>query len=115
MDIRGAERSRRPLRRYSLCSLNDPLTATLTRWEFLPVRVSFGNAEMDERRLLSILEPMMAEFKREIADMRKAGASQAEIDAMLDRFEEIYAPDHDDEGKLVVAVLREAAKSPDSE
>jgi hypothetical protein len=65
---------------------------------------------MDETQLLKILEPMMAAFKREIADMRKAGASQADIDAMLDKFEKIYAPDDDDEGKLVMAVLREAAK-----
>jgi hypothetical protein len=28
----------------------------------------------------------------------------------LDEFEPIYAPEHNDEGKLVVAVLREAAK-----
>ena len=65
---------------------------------------------MDETQLLKILEPMMAAFKREIADMRKADASQADINEMLDRFEKVYAPDDDDEGKLVVAVLREAAK-----
>jgi len=57
---------------------------------------------MDETQLLKILEPMMAAFKREIADMRKAGASQADIDSMLDEFEKVYAPDDDDEGKLVV-------------
>ena len=71
---------------------------------------SFGNCGMDETQLLKILEPMMAAFKREIADMRKADASQADINEMLDRFEKVYAPDDDDEGKLVVAVLREAAK-----
>jgi hypothetical protein len=71
---------------------------------------SFGNRGMDETQLLKILEPMMAAFKREIADMRKAGASQADINEMLDRFEKVYAPDDDDEGNLVVAVLREAAK-----
>ena len=29
---------------------------------------------------------------------------------MLDDFEEVYAPDEDAEGKLVVAVLRQAAR-----
>jgi hypothetical protein len=65
---------------------------------------------MNESELLKILEPMIAGFKCEIEVMRKAGASQADIDAMLDEFETIYAPEHNDEGKLVVAVLTEAAK-----
>jgi hypothetical protein len=61
-------------------------------------------------RLLKILEPMMADFKCEIAKMRSAGATEEEIGARLDRFEEIYAPNEDPEGKLVMAVLREAAR-----
>ena len=48
----------------------------------------------------------------EIAKMRSEGATQAEIDRMLDAFEEVYAPDEDAEGKLVVAVLRQAARLP---
>ena len=32
------------------------------------------------------------------------------IDRMLDEFEEVYAPDEDAEGKLVMAVLRQAAR-----
>jgi hypothetical protein len=55
---------------------------------------------------------MLAGFKLEIAKMRWEGASQAEIDLMLDEFEEVYAPDDDAEGKLVMAVLREAARRP---
>ena len=31
------------------------------------------------------------------------GATQTEIDLMLDEFEEVYAPEDDDEGKLVMA------------
>jgi len=53
----------------------------------------------------------VAGFKLELAKMRVAGGSQAGIDAMLGRFEELYATD-DDEGKLVVAVLRTAAQPP---
>ena len=53
---------------------------------------------------------MLAGFKLEIAKMRSEGATQAEIDLMLDEFEEAYGPDDDDEGKLVIAVLRQAAR-----
>jgi hypothetical protein len=62
-----------------------------------------NGASRYESQLLKILEPMMAAFKREIAAMRKAGASQADIDAMLDKFAKVYALEDDDEGKLVVA------------
>jgi hypothetical protein len=44
--------------------------------------------------------------------MRLAGASQADIDRMLDEFEEAYAADGDVEGELVIAVLRQAAHLP---
>ena len=57
-----------------------------------------------------MLVPMMAGFELDLAKMRDAGATQAEIDAMLDEFEEIYAPGDDAEGKLVIAVLRDAAR-----
>jgi hypothetical protein len=55
---------------------------------------------------------MLAGFKREIAEMRSEGATQAEIHLMIDEFEELYAPDDDAEGKLVIAVLRQAARLP---
>ena len=55
---------------------------------------------------------MLGGFKLEIAKMRLEGATQAEIDLMLDEFEEVYAADDDAEGKLVLAVLRQAARLP---
>ena len=70
-----------------------------------------GN-QMDRDHLMQIVQPMLAGFKLEIAKMRSEGATQAEIDLMLDEFEEVYAPDDDAEGKLVVAVLRQAARLP---
>jgi hypothetical protein len=42
--------------------------------------------------------------------MRSDGATQAEIDQMLDELDEAYSRDDDAEGRLVVAVLREAAR-----
>jgi hypothetical protein len=65
---------------------------------------------MDRGHLLQIILPMLAGCKLEIAQMRLEGATQAEIDLMLHEFEEVYAPDDDAEGKLVVAVLRQAAR-----
>ena len=50
--------------------------------------------------MLQIIQPMLAGFKLEIAKMRSEGATQAEIDRMLDKFVEVYAPDDDAEGKL---------------
>ena len=67
---------------------------------------------MDPGHLLQMIQPMLVRLKREIAKMRWEGATQAEIDLMLDEFDEIYAPDDDAEGKLVMAVLREAARIP---
>ena len=52
---------------------------------------------------------MMTAFKLEIAKKRSEGATQAEIDLMLEEFEEVHAPDDDAEGKLVEAVFRQAA------
>ena len=63
-------------------------------------------------QILNILEPMMVDFKREINEMRAEGASQNEIEAMLDELEACYARSDNAEGKLVLAVLREAARSP---
>ena len=63
---------------------------------------------MDRGHLLQIIQPMLAGFKLEIAKMRSEGATQAEIDLMLDEFEEVYADDA--EGKLVMAVLRQAVR-----
>src|SRR5262245_2099860 len=60
------------------------------------------------RHHLQILERMLAGFKLDIANMRWAGATEPEIDLMLDEFDNIYA--HDNEGKLVIAVLRQAAR-----
>ena len=67
---------------------------------------------MDRGHLLQIVQPMLVGFKLEIAKMRLEGATQAEIDLMLDEFEEDYAADDDAEGKLVMAVLRQAARPP---
>ena len=63
-------------------------------------------------RILNILKSMMVDFKGAISEFRTEGASQADIDAMLDELEEAYAPSDDAEGKLVIAVLREAAQPP---
>ena len=67
---------------------------------------------MDRGHLLQIIQPMLAGFKHEIAKMRLEGATQAEIYLMLDEFEEDYAANDDAEGKLVMAVLRQAARLP---
>ena len=67
---------------------------------------------MDHDRLLQIIQAMLVGFKLEIAKMRSEGATQAEIDFMLDEFEEVYAADDNHEGKLVMAVLRQAARFP---
>lgn len=67
---------------------------------------------MDRDHLLQIVQPMLVAFKREIAKMRSDGATQAEIDQMLDELEEAYSRDANAEGRLVVAVLRQAASQP---
>ena len=63
---------------------------------------------------MQIVQPMLAGFKLEIAKMRSEGVTQAEIDLMLDEFEEVYAPEDDAEGELVVAVLSKLLGSPAS-
>lgn len=67
---------------------------------------------MDRDHLLQIVQPMLVAFKREITKMRSDGATQAEIDQMLDELEEAYSRDANAEGRLVVAVLRQAARQP---
>jgi len=67
---------------------------------------------MDRDCLLKVIEPMLADFKLEIAKMRSEGATQFDIDLLLDELEEVYAPDDDAEGKLVIAILRQAARLP---
>ena len=62
---------------------------------------------MESGHLLQIIQPMLAGFKHIAELIRKA---RLKIDLMLDEFEEVYAPDDDDEGKLVIAVLRQAAR-----
>ena len=76
----------------------------------LILRTVNAEDQMDRGHLLQIIQPMLAGFKLEIAKMRSEGATQAEIDHMLDEFEEVYAPDDDAEGKLVMGVLRQAAR-----
>jgi hypothetical protein len=67
---------------------------------------------MDPDHLLRIIQPMLAGFKLEIAKMRSEGATQTEIEQMLDEFEEIYAPDDDAEGKLVMALSQRSSSAP---
>ena len=67
---------------------------------------------MDRDHLLQVVQPTLVAFKREIAKMRSDGATQAEIDQMLDELEEAYSRDANAEGRLVVAVLRQAARQP---
>src|SRR5262245_15535560 len=70
--------------------------------------VGGGGDEMGPGGLVEIRQRMLAGFKLDIANMRSAGATQGEIDLMLDEFDDIYA--HHDEGKLVIAILRQAAR-----
>jgi hypothetical protein len=65
---------------------------------------------MDPDHLLALLEPMLANFKRELEELRAAGATQSDVERMLDDFEERYA--EDEESKLVVEILRQAARPP---
>ena len=60
-------------------------------------------------KIMNILAPMMVEFKREINEMRAAGASETEIEVILGELDARFASD-DAEGKLVLTVLREAAR-----
>jgi hypothetical protein len=53
---------------------------------------------------------MLANFKQELQELREAGATQADIERMLDRFEQSYV--EDEESRLVVEILRQAARTP---
>jgi hypothetical protein len=63
---------------------------------------------MDPDHLLALLKPMLASFMRELEELRAAGATQSDVERMLDDFERRYAVD--EESKLVVEVLRQAAR-----
>jgi len=65
---------------------------------------------MDRSQMLKLVEPMLSDFKEDIARLRSVGATQADIEDMLDKFESAYAADDDGEGKLVVTILRQAAQ-----
>jgi hypothetical protein len=65
---------------------------------------------MERDPLLQLLAPMLANFKQELRELREAGATQADIEQMLDRFEQTYAEDA--ESRLVVEILRQAARTP---
>ena len=65
---------------------------------------------MERDQLLQLLAPMLADFKEEVRELREAGATQADIERMLDRFEQTYADD--EESRLVVEILRQAARAP---
>jgi len=67
---------------------------------------------MDPDDLWQIIQPMLVAFKQEIANMRSEGATQAEIDEMLDELERAHRPDDNAEGKLIVELLRLAARPP---
>ena len=74
------------------------------------VSLDLGGITEHRNQILNILKSMMADFKGEISELRAEGASQGDIDAMRDEFEEAYASCN--EGKLVIAVLREAEQPP---
>ena len=63
-------------------------------------------------QILSILQRMMVDFKQMINEMRAEGASENEIEVMLDELGARYACSDNAEAVLVLAVLREAACSP---
>jgi hypothetical protein len=67
---------------------------------------------MDRSQLMELARRMFIEFKDEFDALRAEGASQTEIDAIVDEFEELYSPGADAESDLVMAVLRQAARPP---
>jgi hypothetical protein len=42
--------------------------------------------------MLKLVEPMLSDFKEEIARLRSVGATQADIEDMLDKFESAMQP-----------------------
>jgi len=67
---------------------------------------------MDPDHLWQIIQPMLVAFKQEVANMRSEGATQAEIDEMLDELERVHGRDDKAEGKLIMALLKLAARPP---
>lgn len=47
---------------------------------------------MDRSQMLKLVEPMLSDFKEEIARLRSVGATQADIEDMLDKFESAMQP-----------------------
>jgi hypothetical protein len=69
----------------------------------------------DETRcfVLRIIEPILTEFKREVAQRRANGATEAEIEAMLSRIETTNRPVMDaDQLQYFMSLFREAARAP---
>jgi hypothetical protein len=71
-----------------------------------------AGVDMDRSQLMELARRMFIEFKDEFDALRAEGASQTEIDAIVDEFEELYSPGADAESDLVMAVLRQAARPP---
>ena len=67
----------------------------------------------ETRRFVSrMLNPIVAEFKREVAQQRANGASEADIQEMLDRIESINRAVMDaDQLAYIMELFREAAAS----
>ena len=74
--------------RHEKTSSPPPLRLTSSLPNALILKAVKGN-QMDRDHLMQIVQPMLAGFKLEIAKMRSEGATQAEIDLMLDEFEEV--------------------------
>jgi hypothetical protein len=60
-----------------------------------------------------MLAPIVTEFKREVVQQRANGASEADIEAMLDRIETVNRPIMDaDQLAYFMELFREAARPP---
>jgi hypothetical protein len=63
--------------------------------------------------VLRIIEPILTEFKREVAQRRANGATEAEIEAMLSRIETTNRPVMDaDQLQYFMSLFRQAARAP---
>jgi hypothetical protein len=63
--------------------------------------------------VLRIIEPILTEFKREVAQRRANGATEAEIEAMLSQIETTNRPVMDaDQFQYLMSLFREAARAP---
>jgi hypothetical protein len=62
---------------------------------------------------LRIIEPILTEFRREVAQRRANGATEAEIEAMLSRIETTNRPVMEaDQFQYLMSLFREAARMP---